>query len=127
MSQEGAHQLIFDALADFPAQCILTRVSLLGALLDLMGSPLLGSLSGLDGDMPGHPAGVDSSGIVTPVSVIVWLQTLLRKAQRELDMQLEGTLCSGIQVSQDAESEESAQHNASMAARMVYFTADFSC
>ncbi len=104
MLHENGYNMVFDALTDFPAQCFLSRIDLLGCLLDFMASPLLGALSGVEGDFPGHPGGVDTKGILTPVAVMEWFEKLLDKACSEYKVQIDGFLCSGVFLDMDATS-----------------------
>jgi hypothetical protein len=98
MSQEGVQPLLMDLLADFPGQSLLTRSGLLGAVLDVLGTPYLSSSSGLGGDgglASSHPQGADGNGHLTPLGALDWLARLLDKLTAEHALQLEGLLASG--------------------------------
>lgn len=100
MGQEGVHPLLLDIIADFPAQCLLTRTGLLSELLDVVGTPFLSSSTGpaspLDCPAVCHPVGCDSNGYMTPLSALDWLDRLLDKMKAEFSLQIEGSIVSGV-------------------------------
>lgn len=116
MGLEGAHDVLLDALADFPAQCLLGRVGLLEELLNILGTPYLNSsasVAAADSRLPSaNPVGADGAGNLTPLAVMDWLERLLINLQREYTDQIDGSLASGMAPHSYAEGESNGLNTA---------------
>lgn len=99
MGQEAVHTVLLNVIADFPAQCLLTRRGLLSELLNVVGTPFLSSSMGpvtMDCLSATHPAGADPAGHMTPLAAMDWLERLLDKMKAEHRVHVEGSLSSGL-------------------------------
>jgi hypothetical protein len=81
LGHESAHSLLYGALGDFPVPAIMSNVSLIRAVLDVVG----GSHS--------HEVGSKGQGLDS-IAALGWLERLLVSGVAAFETYLEGSLCS---------------------------------
>lgn len=100
---------IWDLLSHFPPQALLTKPSLLHAVLDLVGSPV--SQTDIDNDLLG----------LHPITALKWLEALMRKSIKATEQLLDGRFSARVPAAPKrwAENPNEIDEAADLASKLV--------